>query len=168
MPGAIMIREADPDEYDRVGDVVHRAYRAFYGGDLGDYGERLRDVAVRAAAATVLVALLDGHIAGSVTYVADARSPYAELLTDSEAGIRMLATAPEWQGRGIGRALSLACIDRARAAGRSAVVLHADEVMLGAQRLYESLGFRRDPQRDFRPDEQTQLRCYVLRLGEAT
>jgi ribosomal protein S18 acetylase RimI-like enzyme len=161
------IRPARPDEYAQVGALVVAAYRAFYGGELGTYGRHLADVATRAREAIVLVATAGGTVVGSVTYVPDTASPYAEALRDGEAAIRMLATDPAWQRRGVGRALSVACIERARAAGRCALVLHADEVMVVARHLYEALGFRRDPSRDFWPDAHTQLRCYSLKLTES-
>jgi ribosomal protein S18 acetylase RimI-like enzyme len=159
----IEIREATARDYDAAGAVAVAAYAAFY-GDLGPYEDRLRDVAARAGDATVLVALEDGLAVGTVTYVGDATSSFAAHQRDDEASIRMLAVVPSRARRGIGRALSLACIDRARGDGKTAVSLHADEVMASSQRLYESLGFRRDPGRDYRADDGTVLLCYVLDL----
>jgi len=158
------IREARPDDYDAAGDVAVAAYGEFYGANLGSYGGHLRDVATRARGAVVMVAIDEGHVVGTVTYVPEASSPYAEGLRPGEVGIRMLAVAPGHKRRGVGRALSLACVERARGEGRSAVVLHADQIMDASQQLYRSLGFRREPTRDFRPDEVTFLVCYVLEL----
>jgi ribosomal protein S18 acetylase RimI-like enzyme len=160
----IEIREATPEDYAAAGDAAVAGYAAHYGADLGYYEERLRDVAGRADGATVLVAIDGGEVVGTVTYVRDATSPSASHQHDDEASIRMLAVKPSHARRGIGRALSAACIDRARADGKGAVSLHADEVMQASQRLYQSLGFHRDPSRDYRPDEITFLRCYVLDL----
>jgi ribosomal protein S18 acetylase RimI-like enzyme len=112
----------------------------------------------------VLVAIEDGTILGTVTYVSDHASPYAEKQRHGEASIRMLSVAPEHQRRGVGRDLTVACIDRARVEGKRAIVLHADETMDASKRLYQTLGFRRDPSRDYRPDAATLLICYVLEL----
>jgi ribosomal protein S18 acetylase RimI-like enzyme len=158
------IREATPEDYAAAGEVAVEGYREFYKEALGAYAERLRDVEARAKAATLLVALEDGEIAGVVTYVADAASPFAQHQRDGEASIRMLAVTPRYQRRGIGRALSTECLQRAREDGKRAVVLHADEIMNASRALYESLGFVRDPSRDFRPDDETLLVCYVLEL----
>jgi ribosomal protein S18 acetylase RimI-like enzyme len=158
------IREARPEEFAAAGEVAVEGYRDFYGRRLGDYGERLRDIDSRAAGAVVLVAVEDGEILGTVTYVPDSSSPFAQHVGDGEASIRMLSIEPRHKRRGVGKALSLACIERARSEGRRAIVLHADDIMEGAQRLYEGLGFRRDPSRDFEPDEDTLLLCYVLDL----
>ena len=161
----IEIREIRPDEHAATGDVTVDGYRSFYREELGDYAERLRDVDSRARDAVVLVAVDDGEVLGTVTYVPDTGSAFAQKQQEGEASIRMLAVSPQHQNRGIGRMLSVACIARARADGKRAVVLHADEAMNVSRRLYERLGFRRDPSRDWRPDEQTLLVCYVLDLS---
>lgn len=163
MSPMIEIREASPAEHAEAGDVAVAGYAEFYGEMLGSYADHLRDVAGRAATDLVLVAVDGGRIVGTVTYVPDASSPSARQHGD-EASIRMLSIAPEAKRRGIGRALSLACIDRARRDGKRAIMLHADEIMKPARALYESLGFRRDPGRDFAPDDQTWLVAYVLDL----
>lgn len=61
---------------------------------------------------------------------------------DDHAVVEMVGADPAWQGRGVGRALMTAAIERARTAGARAVSL---DVVWGndrARRLYESLGFR--------------------------
>lgn len=159
------IREVRPDEYALAGDVTFAAWEEFYGEEaLGSYAERLRDIEARAKGAVVLVALENGEIVGTATYVPGPSSPYSEQLGDGDAGLRMLSVAPAYKRRGIGRALSIACVERARAEGKNAVVLHADQIMNASQRLYESLGFHRDPERDLAPDRETSLLCYVLEL----
>lgn len=164
MTTGVEIREARPDEYEAAGEVAVETYREFYRAALGSYEEHLRDAAARAKAGMLLVAVVDGRVLGSVSYVPDAASDLAtRSQKPDEASIRMLSIAPEAKRRGIGRALSQACIARARAEGKRRVVLHADEIMTAARELYESLGFKRDPDRDFSPD-QTWLVCYVLDL----
>ncbi|MCA1833255.1 MAG: GNAT family N-acetyltransferase [Actinomycetota bacterium] len=158
------IREAHDHEYDAAGHIAVEGYRDFYRDRFGDYEGRLRDIAARAAAAHVLVAIDNGEVVGTVTYVSDPRSDFAQHAEPHEASIRMLSVAPAHKRRGIGKALSVACIERARAEGKRRIVLHADEIMQASRALYESLGFRRDPARDFEPDDETMLLCYVLEL----
>jgi ribosomal protein S18 acetylase RimI-like enzyme len=148
------------------------AYRALPGPPLSlSYAEALADVARRAAGAQVLVAV-DGTknegspgLQGCVTLVPDARSPYAELLDEGEAGVRMLAVHPRAQRRGVGRALLRACIGRALALGRSGMLLHSTPWMRAAHRLYESEGFVRVPERDWYPGE-VELLAFWLELGQ--
>lgn len=67
---------------------------------------------------------------------------------------------PEWRGRRLGRAR------RARADGRLRLALHTRTVMEHARRIYDRLGFRREPRPDFRVGE-VGLVGYVLELDPA-
>jgi ribosomal protein S18 acetylase RimI-like enzyme len=53
-----------------------------------------------------------------------------------------MAVVPHARGRGIGSALLVACLDRARAAGRPAVSLSVEDGNAAARALYERHGFR--------------------------
>ncbi|MEW1774012.1 GNAT family N-acetyltransferase [Streptomyces sp. NPDC086777] len=150
----IVIREVEPAEYDTLGDITAEAYLQ---DGLLDFGEsdsyltELRDVAKRAAAATVLVAVAGDTLLGGVTF-APGPGPMADIAAPSEAEIRMLAVTRAARGRGAGEALVRACLARARAVpGRTAVVLSTQRTMHTAHRLYERLGFVRTPQRDWNP-----------------
>ncbi|MFD8421127.1 GNAT family N-acetyltransferase [Streptomyces sp. NPDC059466] len=150
----IVIRPARPAEYPGVGELTVTAY---LGDGLLDFGEsdpylgELRDVAKRAAAAEVLVAVEGERILGGVTFVPRG-GPMADIAGPGEAEIRMLAVTREARGRGAGTALVGACVDRARATGGCArVVLSTQRTMRTAHRLYERLGFTRTPERDWNP-----------------
>ena len=54
----------------------------------------------------------------------------------------MVAVHPAARMRGVGRALALACVQRARDQGASAIALNTTSVMPVAQAMYERLGFR--------------------------
>jgi GNAT superfamily N-acetyltransferase len=158
------IREARPDEYGRLADVLAAAYAVYHEAD-GTYLEELRDIARRAESCTILAAVDgDGRILGGATYV-PGPGPYAESEREGEAGIRMLAVAPDHQGQGIGRALTEACIALARARARQRIVLLTLPAMSIAHRMYERLGFRRAPARDWNPTEEFRLLGYELDLG---
>ncbi|MGW4755835.1 GNAT family N-acetyltransferase [Streptomyces chartreusis] len=153
----IAIRPAEPDEFDGLGEITARAY--LHDGLL-DFGEsdeylgELRDVAKRAAAAEVLVAVADGRLLGGVTFVPGG-GPMADIARSGEAEIRMLAVDRAGRGRGAGEALVRACVDRARATeGCVRIVLSTQRTMHGAHRIYERLGFVRTPERDWNPIPQ--------------
>lgn len=163
----VEIRRIAVNEFDDVGDLTSLAYLSGPEGQrTSAYIPSLRDVAARAAQATVLVAADGDRIVGTVTYV-PARSPYAEFVDEDAVGIRMLAVHPAAQREGVGRALVEECLRLARAEGRSRVVLHTTPWMTAAQRLYERLGFDRAPERDWRPRPEVQLIGYVLELPDA-
>ncbi|MFD4606721.1 GNAT family N-acetyltransferase [Streptomyces sp. NPDC058440] len=149
-----VIRPAEPGEYGTLGEITAQAYLR---DGLLDFGEsdgylgELRDVAKRAAAAEVLVAVADREVLGGVTFVPGA-GPMADLAGPGETEIRMLAVAHAARGRGVGEALVRTCTDRARAVeGCVRVVLSTQSSMHTAHRIYERLGFVRTPGRDWNP-----------------
>jgi ribosomal protein S18 acetylase RimI-like enzyme len=157
------VRPALPDELAAVGELTAEAYVA--DGLVGpDYAEVLRDAATRAQAATVLVAVLDGELAGTVTFALGGTT-YAERSATGEAEIRMLGTSRAARGKGVGTALTTRCVELAREAGCTAVRLSTQPEMTGAHRIYERLGFVRTPERDWSPVPGVDLLTYVLPLG---
>lgn len=140
------IRIARPEEYEELGALTVAAYAALEGmGPLGAYGEELADLAGRGPSAVVLVAADGPTLLGDVTYYPRYAAEFprlADVLGDL-AGFRMLATAPAAQGRGVGAALTMACVQRARNEGASGIALHTTSLMPTAQRLYARLGFSR-------------------------
>ena len=165
-PDALTVRPIAPGEHEAVAALTVAVYADVLQETLtDDYRLILTDVGRRADDAVVLVAVDGGgRLCGSVTYVPDPRSEYAEFSGDDEAGIRMLVVAPDAQRRGVGSALVNACIGRARAARRVRISLHTTPTMISAQRLYERLGFVRAPERDWVPEPGVQLLGYVLTL----
>jgi ribosomal protein S18 acetylase RimI-like enzyme len=148
--GGFAIRPIEPREHAALGAITVAAYEAT--GEVldADYAAELRDVSARAGDCDVLVAAApDGMILGGVTFVPGPGVSMSELEHEDEAGIRMLAVDPAAQGLGVGRALTVACLDRARASGRTGVALFTRPNNEVAQRLYGSLGFVRDAGRDW-------------------
>ena len=167
----VIVREARPDEHARLGDLVLAAYRSLPEFDEPGYEPELRDVARRAREAVVLVAVddaADDPLLGCVTYVPGPESPWAELLEPGEAAIRRLAVDAGARGRGAGTALTAACVARARAEGRGAIILRSLPYMRAAQAIYARLGFTRRPDRDWEPVAGVRLLGFALPLeGDA-
>jgi ribosomal protein S18 acetylase RimI-like enzyme len=166
------IRVVRPAEFEELGRITVAAYRHLQGGEpLGVYEDQLRAVSARAADSVVLVAVGEtGDLRGGVTYVPDSGRAMSEFSDSEAAGIRMLAVHPDHQGAGIGRALTEACIARARAEGRPRIVLHSTQVMVVARAMYARMGFVEAPELDVyvdeRPDAKDGLRliAFVLAL----
>ncbi len=163
------IREVLPDECAEAGEVVRRAYLEFAEPSnpaWGGYLPVVADVAGRAGRVPVLVAVGDGQVLGCVTLELDEQriGDDPEFPADA-ANVRMLGVLPEARGRGIGRALMEACADLARSRGKRALLLHTTRPMRAARSLYRSMGFERDPDRDWDlPEEGVLLLAYRLVL----
>jgi ribosomal protein S18 acetylase RimI-like enzyme len=175
-----MIRDALPGELPAVGELRVAAYveGGFLSPESG-YEARLRALGTDTADSTVLVAVDEepasgaggdrapgaGRIVGTVML-----QPWpntGELVNGpGQAEIRALAVAPGTQGRGVGRALLHALIERAVRGGTRDLLLATLPDMYAAHRLYEEAGFSRLPDRDWSPVEGLTLLVYGLPLGE--
>jgi ribosomal protein S18 acetylase RimI-like enzyme len=168
---AATVREASADELSAVGELTALIYLAAGHVAPGSpYLAELRDAPGRARHATVLVAEAGGGPAGAGGVIGTATlvargGPLLEIARPGEAELRMLAVSPAARGRGVGTALVVECLHRARAAGCTGMVLSTHERMVAARRLYERLGFTRDPARDWEPVPGIQLRVYALDLS---
>ena len=88
----------------------------------------------------VIIAELQGTFAGAVAYFGP-NSQKAAFFDQRWPIIRMLVVDPAFRGKGIGRALSDACIARARRDGSPIVALHTSPIMSVALPMYLKMGF---------------------------
>ena len=146
---SLSIREAVPEDYEELSRLITDAYQEFaqtVGDDWEAYREDLADIASRAAEGSQFVAETEGRPVGTVTYY----PPREEEAAAGEwwwwpkgfAYLRALGVDPATRGRGVGRALTIACIERARADGAAGIALNTLSFMPAATALYEGLGFR--------------------------
>ncbi|HET9658024.1 MAG TPA: GNAT family N-acetyltransferase [Kineosporiaceae bacterium] len=166
-PGAagVTVRPARADELAEAGDVVRLAYAA--DGYAGEYLDVVADAADRSRDAEIVVAVdRAGRVLGCVTFVLPG-SRWAELSVPGQAEFRMLGVLPQARGRGVGRALTVWCIERARTHAARQVVLCSLPSMTVAHRLYDDLGFRRSPDLDWTPKPGVELLGFLLELDPA-
>ena len=144
------VRAIQPeDDAEAAGAIVQAAYFRLPGYPRDDeYDVLLGEVGSRAADSKVVVAVLDGELVGCLTYVADMSNPHAEFDDADAASFRYFGVEPAAQGKGVGEAMVQWCICTARTDGRQRIRIHTLESMPGAQRLYERMGFKRDPEND--------------------
>lgn len=148
---ALRVRGMRVSEAERVGALTLDSYDT-YGRIEGPYRDHLADPRRRMDRCTdLLVAELDGEIVGTVTFVLPGDGEWeGRAVAEGDAAFRMLAVAPAAEGRGVGRALVLACIDRAREHGARRIVITTMAWMDRAQHMYARLGFQRRPDLDIR------------------
>ncbi|GIH11241.1 N-acetyltransferase [Rhizocola hellebori] len=154
----MIVRPATPADFDPIAELTVAAYRGDGQTWPGHaYEPTLRDVAARAVAGDLLVCADEsGSVLGAVLFAVPG-SEFSELAVDGEAEFRMLAVAPSAQGKGVGRKLAQACLDRARELGCKAVVICVRDFSKDAQRLYDRMGFVREPRLDWSPMENVRL-----------
>jgi ribosomal protein S18 acetylase RimI-like enzyme len=147
----VRVRPMRVEEADRVGALTLDSYDA-YGRIEGPYREHLADPLRRLGRCTdLLVAEVAGEVVGTVTFVLPGDGEWeGRAVAEGDAAFRMLAVDPRAEGRGLGRALVTACIDRARAHGARRLVITTMAWMDRAQRMYARLGFERRPDLDIR------------------
>jgi ribosomal protein S18 acetylase RimI-like enzyme len=166
----VQVREAREDELDEIGSLTAEVYQEYVGPE---YLAVLRDARSRwQNPATATLVALDGgtdglpgrQLLGAVVY-AGPGSPWRDIADgDAEAEFRMLAVLESARGRGVGEALVRACLQRARAEGRTRMVLSTTSEFKAAQRLYARLGFARAEHRDWMPTSWLTLLAYEVEL----
>jgi ribosomal protein S18 acetylase RimI-like enzyme len=175
----MIVRTMLPEEAGPIGELRVGAYRA---QDLlaheSGYADELRALGF-GGRSTVLVAA-DESPAGSGssgagsgdgsgllgTVMYEPWHPGCEVArSPGEAEVRAFAVAPWAQGRGTGRALMRAVIDRVTASGAARLVLSTQPAMEAARHLYVSLGFTRVPERDWAPTPGVTLLAFALPLA---
>jgi len=117
-----------------------------------------------AASGEPIVAEREGEVVGAVVFYPPG-APGGPSELGGEAGLTRLAVRRAARGRGIGRELALLCEERARTAGAAAIALWSRPYQTGAHWLYESLGYRRAPERDGRDREGRRL-VFVHELAD--
>ena len=156
----VAVRPAHTSELGLIGELTVAAYAEFVSPEHR-YADHLRDAVTRAREAELYVALLDEVLVGTVTYCRQG-SPWGEIAQPGEGEFRMLAVRRAARGRGVAEALVSLCLERSRELGYHAVVLSTLPEMAGAHRLYERMGFRRLPDRDWSPEEDVELISFYL------
>jgi ribosomal protein S18 acetylase RimI-like enzyme len=164
----VIVRLAREDEYEAIGALTVAGYDAdgyltFPDGtyDHG-YAGWLADAAARGRHDVLLVATIGDDLVGTVTWCPFGSASAQQARAPHQGEFRTLSVDPAARGRGVGRALVEACLDRARASGLTEVLLCSLAEMLPAHRLYTALGFGRRPELDWSPEPGVRLLAFSL------
>ncbi|MET8543416.1 N-acetyltransferase [Kitasatospora sp. NPDC004799] len=159
-----LIRQALPED---LADADRITVEAFVGDGYtkptSGYVEQLRDAGRRAREAELLVAVdpAGAGVLGCVTFAVGGTA-WADIASPREGEIRMLATAAASRGRGVGEALVRATVTRSRDLGLAGMAFSTRPEMTAAHRVYERVGFRRTPERDWAPYPGMDLMVYTM------
>jgi ribosomal protein S18 acetylase RimI-like enzyme len=143
----VKIRTADEDDAAAVAALWTEAY-ATAGPEGRQEPYALQEYFAVAVSADVRVAADDAGEVVAVAAIFPPGSPGRSVAGAGEAELARLAVAEAARRQGIGRALVEGCVAGAREFGAEAVALWSRPYQTAAHALYESLGFRRVPERD--------------------
>jgi ribosomal protein S18 acetylase RimI-like enzyme len=147
--GDVEVRLIRPDETEAVSMLAEAAYAGDF--ELSDgYRAEIAAVAERARDHEVWVATdaTSGDLLGTVSTPREGRT-ISPLARAGELDFRFLGVASEARRRGIATLLVEHVLLIARRRGLSRVVLNTGPDMVGAQRVYERLGFERLHEREY-------------------
>ncbi|RTE87752.1 MULTISPECIES: GNAT family N-acetyltransferase [Gammaproteobacteria] len=166
-----VIETAKNEHFDAVGELLVQVYSALDGFPSPDeqpkYYAMLRNVGDLTEEPTIDILIAKTHdnsILGAVVFFSDMKhygSGGTATQEKDAAGFRLLAVSPTARGLGLGKALTEACIQRAKNMGRKQVVIHSTRAMQVAWHLYENIGFQRSTDLDFK---QESLPVFGFRL----
>lgn len=172
---AFSVRNARSDEFKQVGDLLVNVYSKIEGfpteTDQPEYYKLLHNAGelARNKNTEILIAVnLEGAIGGAVVYINDMKdygSGGIATMEKNACGFRLLAVNPDYRNKGIGKKLTLACIEKGKLAGLSEMIIHSTESMQIAWKMYEKMGFKRSADLDFM-QEKLPVFGFRLRLNK--
>ena len=170
-PKPYTIRNAKPSDFKAIGKLMVDVYSGLEGFPKADeqpqYYKTLANIGdfTQKPGVELLAAISpEDEILGAVLYFGDIQHYGAGGTVTQEknaSGFRLLAVDPSARGLGIGRALTVACIEKARGKNHGQVIIHSTAYMKVAWKMYEKLGFERSEDLDFK---QEDLQVYGFRL----
>jgi ribosomal protein S18 acetylase RimI-like enzyme len=153
------VRNAHANEFEAIGKLMVHAYSTLEGflkvedhphyyNTLANIGELLR----KPETELIVAVSPDGEIDGAVVFFGDMTQYGSGGIATQEkqsAGFRFLAVSDSARGKGLGKLLTLECIDRAKQKHLKQVIIHTTMAMLNAWKMYEKIGFKRSEDLDF-------------------
>jgi GNAT superfamily N-acetyltransferase len=166
-----IIRNAKPEEFSKIGKLMVQVYSQLEGfpkeHEQPNYYKLLADVGsltIKPAVELLVAVSDDGTLAGAVVYFGDMKyygSGGTATQENDAAGFRLLAVSPVFRGKGIGKILTHACIEKAKKDNQHQLIIHTTKAMQTAWHMYEAIGFKRSEDLDFM---QGELPVYGFRL----
>jgi GNAT superfamily N-acetyltransferase len=156
----IVIRNALNFEFEEIGKLMINVYSQLDGFpselDQPIYYNMLKnigDLTLKPKTELLAAANNNNSILGAVVYFGD-MAYYGSGGTASKelesAGFRLLAVDKSARGLGIGKLLSIVCINKAKEQQCKKLVIHTTKYMQAAWIMYEKLGFKRAEDLDFK------------------
>jgi|SRR6185369_4300706 len=162
------IRLAEAHEHRLIDALAVEAWAVLKDGYSADQWEwlmlRIGTMSKIAERGDILVAAEGSEILGAVGYVPPGGSDPASFPLDWPV-MRMLVVRPSMRGKGIGKELATACVQRASESGAHCIGLHTSPIMTVALPMYRRMGFVEDG--EMPPIAGAPYARYVLRFDAA-
>lgn len=165
------VRNAKPAEFKLIGQLMVQVYSQLDGfpkeNEQPNYYKILENVGdfISNPETEILVAVsTSGDIDGVVVYFNNMQyygSGGTAIKEKNAAGFRLLAVNPKTRSLGIGKLLTLSCIEKAKEKNLNQIIIHTTKAMMAAWKMYVSIGFKRSKDLDFM---QGKLLIYGFRL----
>jgi ribosomal protein S18 acetylase RimI-like enzyme len=166
------VRKARPDEFTRVGALMVNVYSQLEGfpkeSEQPNYYRMLANIGeltIKPEIELLVAVDTTNNILGAVVYFSDMEfygSGGTATQEKNAAGFRVLAVDPIARGKGIGKMLTQACIEKAKSQKVDQVIIHTTKAMQTAWNMYEKMGFTRSEDLDF---SQGHLSVFGFRLN---
>ena len=158
-----LVRNAESQEFEEIGKLMVNVYSRLEGfpkeSEQPKYYDMLKNIGelTKNPCTELLVAVNKiGKVVGAVVYFSDMKyygSGGTAIKETNASGFRLLAVDHSARGKGVGKILTVACIDKARNHKNKQVVIHTTKAMQIAWKMYEKLGFKRSEDLDFMQEE---------------
>ena len=167
---SVTITSATLNEYQPIGKLMMEVYSNLEGfatpEEQPSYYEMLANIGdfVQKESVELIVAKRSNELVGAVVYINDMKdygSGGTATKEKNAAGFRLLSVSNQARGLGLGKKLTMECIERARSNGLEQMIIHTTESMKVAWGMYEKMGFKRSEDLDF---EQNGLSVFGFRL----
>jgi GNAT superfamily N-acetyltransferase len=165
------IRNALTIEFDSIGKLMVAVYSELQGfpnaTEQPAYYHMLENIGdlTKEPNTELLVAVsAEGAIGGALVYFSDMKyygSGGTATHETNASGFRLLAVDKKTRGQGLGKLLSLACIQKTKEDRNRTLIIHTTMAMQIAWKMYENLGFKRSEDLDF---IQGELPVFGFRL----
>jgi GNAT superfamily N-acetyltransferase len=159
MTKSITIRVLIPEEYTQLGEILVEVYSNLDGfftiQEQPEYYEMLKNVGQLTQKPTVELFgafSLSGELLGGVVFIGDMQyygSGGIATFEKKASGFRLLGISNKARGLGLGKALTLKCIERAKELKSNQLIIHTTNAMKPAWKMYETIGFKRSIDLDF-------------------
>ena len=130
---------ADAEDLNRIAVSAFDQFRHHY-QDWPAMLAGLSRTSALSSSGEIIVAEYQDRLAGAVAYFGP-NVGKAAFFNQSWPVIRMLVVDPAFRGKGLGRALSAECIERAKRDGSEIIALHTSPIMTVALPMYLKMGF---------------------------